>query len=137
MSSFAVGDKGLASLSVTGDPSPWVAGVAHDVTVTAKDLDGNTFTGYTGTVSFTSSDSRATLPASYPFTAGDNGVYTFSGGVKLNTGSRPLLDHGDRPGERLLGVAVRASRSPGTADRHRGSEVEGLRRRQPGVHVRR
>ena len=45
-----------ATLSVSGFPNPTTAGVAHNVTVTAKDAFGNTATGYTGTVHFTSSD---------------------------------------------------------------------------------
>lgn len=44
----------------------------------AGDLFNNTVIGYTGTVSFTSTDTRAVLPASYTFVGGDNGVHTFS-----------------------------------------------------------
>jgi hypothetical protein len=50
-----------------------------------KDAYGNTVTGYTGTVHFTSSDGQAVLPANYTFTATDAGVHTFSGGVTLKT----------------------------------------------------
>jgi hypothetical protein len=64
---------------VYGFPSPTTAGVAHSFIVQAKDIYGNLVTGYTGTVSFSSSDSHATLPAPYTFTAGDAGVHTFSG----------------------------------------------------------
>ena len=42
-------------------------------------------TGYTGTVTFTSSDGSATLPANYTFVGGDAGVHTFTGGVTLVT----------------------------------------------------
>ena len=48
------------------------------VTVTAMDAYGNTATGYTGTVHFTSTDGAAVLPADYTFTAGDAGVHTFT-----------------------------------------------------------
>jgi hypothetical protein len=48
------------------------------VTVTIKDANGNIVTGYTGTVSFSSSDTKALLPDSYTFTAGDKGTKTFS-----------------------------------------------------------
>lgn len=61
------------------------AGTPFDVTVTAVDHDGATMTAYTGTVSFTSSDADASLPAAYPFTTGDAGVHTFSSGVTLRT----------------------------------------------------
>jgi hypothetical protein len=45
--------------------------------VTAVDDQGNPIAGYTGTVHFTSSDSGATLPSDYTFTAADAGVHTF------------------------------------------------------------
>ncbi len=70
----------VPTLAVAGLPSPTVAGVAHNVTVTAKDAHGNTATGYTGTVHFTSSDPAAVLPADATLT---NGVGTFS--VTLKT----------------------------------------------------
>ena len=59
---------------VSGFPSPTIAGVAHIVTVTAKDAYGNTATGYAGTVKITSSDSEAVLPANAGLT---NGVGSF------------------------------------------------------------
>ncbi len=46
---------------------------------------GNTATGYTGTIHFTSSDPTATLPADYPFVAGDAGAHTFPNGVVFHT----------------------------------------------------
>jgi len=54
--------------------------------VTAQDIYGNTATGYTGTVHFTSSDGAASLPANYTFVAGDAGVHSFANGVTLKTG---------------------------------------------------
>ena len=72
-------------LTVSGIASPYVAGTAHSVTVTAKDAYGNTATGYTGTVLFTSSDAHAVLPANYIFTGANAGVHTFSLGVTLKT----------------------------------------------------
>jgi protein-tyrosine-phosphatase len=68
--SLTVTAAGAASFVVSGFPSPTVAGVAHSVTVTAKDVYGNTATGYTGTVAITSSDSQAVLPASAGLTSG-------------------------------------------------------------------
>ena len=41
------------------------------------DVFGNVSTGYTGTVTFSSSYAKAGLPASYTFTAADAGVHTF------------------------------------------------------------
>jgi hypothetical protein len=53
------------------------AGAAHSVTVTALDAYGNVATGYRGTVHFTSSDTKAGLPADYTFTGADAGVHVF------------------------------------------------------------
>jgi hypothetical protein len=48
-------------------------GVADTLTVCAVDVLGNTLTTYVGTVSFTSSDTLAALPASYTFKLADAG----------------------------------------------------------------
>jgi len=77
------------SLTVAGFPSPTVAGTAHNLTVTAKDGNGATATGYAGTVHFTSSDSAAVLPADYTFTLADAGSHTFSTTLKT-LGSRSV-----------------------------------------------
>ena len=74
----AVSPAAASTLAVTA-PASVTTGVSFSVTVTAKDPYGNTATGYTGTVQFTSSDSSAVLPASYTFTAANAGVYTFTG----------------------------------------------------------
>jgi probable HAF family extracellular repeat protein len=73
---------GASTFTVAGFPSPVTAGVAGSFTVTAWDRYGNRATGYTGTVHFTSSDLQAVLPADYTFTAGDQGVHTFSATLK-------------------------------------------------------
>jgi hypothetical protein len=61
-------------------PSPVTASSAFNVTVTAHDGSGNTVTGYTGTVQFSSTDSTASLPGNVTLT---NGVGSFP--VTLNT----------------------------------------------------
>ena len=68
---------------VAGFPSPIAAGNAGTFTVTVQDLYGNTVTGYTGTVHFSSDDMTAYLPGDYTFTADDAGVHTF--GAVFNT----------------------------------------------------
>jgi hypothetical protein len=75
------------SLEVTGISDPLTAGAAADVTVTARDAQGNVATGYTGTIAFTTSDggTGVGLPVDYPFTSGDAGEHTFAGGVTLVT----------------------------------------------------
>jgi hypothetical protein len=69
-SSITVNAAGAASFVVSGFPSPTIAGVAHSVTVTAKDVYGNTATSYGGTVKITSSDSKAVLPSNGGLTSG-------------------------------------------------------------------
>ena len=66
------------TLTLSGLSSPRTAGTAGNLTVTAKDVYGNTATGYLGTIRFTSTDSKAVLPADYTFTAADAGTHTFS-----------------------------------------------------------
>ena len=90
---FNVTVGSAATFAVAGYPSPTVSGVSHTFTVTAKDSGGNTATGYTGTVHFTSSDGAAVLPADYTFTAGDNGTHTFNATLKtLGTQSITATD---------------------------------------------
>jgi hypothetical protein len=60
------------------------------VTLTVEDAYGNVVTGYRGTVHFTSSDSTASLPANYSFTASDAGVHTFTGLVLGKKGKQTL-----------------------------------------------
>ncbi|MGC2322709.1 MAG: kelch repeat-containing protein, partial [Terriglobales bacterium] len=69
-------------LAVSAYPSPATAGTSNNFTVTAQDNFGNTASGYTGTVRFTSSDAQAVLPADYTFVAGDNSVHSFSATLK-------------------------------------------------------
>jgi probable HAF family extracellular repeat protein len=76
-------------LVVTG-PSSVAAGAAFSITVRAADPYGNTATGYTGTVSFRSSDQSARLPANYTFTAADQGVHTFPGLVLKRRGAQTI-----------------------------------------------
>src|SRR5262249_54054708 len=59
-------------------PATVTHGVAFSVTLKVEDSYGNVVTGYTGTVHFSNSDSTATLPKDYTFTAADAGVHTFT-----------------------------------------------------------
>ncbi len=68
-----------SSLTVTGPSGPATAGTAFDFTVTAYDPYGNVATGYTETVDFSSTDSKAAFAStSYTFVAGDGGQHTFT-----------------------------------------------------------
>ncbi len=80
-------------------PASSIAGSGFALTVTAQDVYSNTVTGYTGTVSFTSTDQGAgvVLPASYTFTAADNGMKTFAG-LKLVTAGNQSVTATDANG---------------------------------------
>src|SRR5207249_3082526 len=81
----------------------------------AKDLFGNTATGYTGSVHFTSSDSQATLPANYTFTAADQGTYTFTNGVTLRTTGSQTITVTDTAAGSITGSATLTVTPPSTA----------------------
>jgi hypothetical protein len=81
-SGIVVSAAAFSTLSVTGYPSPVVAGTSNSFNLAAKDAYGNSITGYTGTVHFTGSDAQAALPADYTFVAGDNGAHAFSATLK-------------------------------------------------------
>jgi hypothetical protein len=57
------------------------------ITVRAVDAFGNTVTGYKGKVHFTSTDTQATLPVDYNFTAADAGTHAFNVGLHTATKS--------------------------------------------------
>ncbi|GEM_PF-1132412 len=87
-----VGTGAQSSASIAVTPSPPAAslvisdsasgiigpGTPITLTVTAKDSNNDTATGYVGTVHFTSTDPNAQLPADYTFTPGDLGSHTFN-----------------------------------------------------------
>src|SRR5262249_6780573 len=58
-----------SALVLTGLPDTATAGTALSVTVRAVDSFGQTARGYTGTVHFDSTDTGATLPGDYTFSA--------------------------------------------------------------------
>ena len=88
-SNIVVNPAGPGSVVLAGYPLSTTAGAAHNITVTIYDTNGNVDSAYTGTIHFTTSDSRVTagngLPADYTFSSGtgdDNGVHTFSATLK-------------------------------------------------------
>lgn len=68
---------------ITGLADPSIVGVGSPFAVTAQDSSNAVITGYDGTVTFTSSDPAAGLPANYTFTLGDGGSHNFT--VTFNT----------------------------------------------------
>src|SRR5262249_53260488 len=91
---------GAATRLVLSAPASVTSGTPFDVTVTALDAYGHTATGYTGTVTFstTDPDPGVVLPADYPFTADDQGTHTFSGGSPLLTPGAQSLTAPDAAG---------------------------------------
>ena len=63
----------------------------------------NTVSSYTGTVTFTSSDTGAALPVNYTFAASDNGVHTFTG-LKLKTKGRQTITVRDTLTSSIVGT---------------------------------
>jgi alpha-tubulin suppressor-like RCC1 family protein len=71
--------------TVSGIASPIIAGTPSDVTVCAYNELGDVASNYTGTITFSTTDTAATLPTNYTFTNADSGCRTFAGGVVLAT----------------------------------------------------
>ncbi len=101
-----------ASLSLAGFPAT-AAGVAHTFTVTVRDAFGNLCTNYSGTVTFSSSDVQAGLPASYTFMAADAGVHTFT--ATLKTAGAQSLTVKDATAANILGSQTGIAVTAGAA----------------------
>ena len=125
--------------SLTG-PSSTQAGSPSTVTARALDAYGNTVAAYTGALAFSSSDTNATLPGLYTFTAADAGAHTYTNGVVLKSAGAQWLKATDtaRPAisGALSGIVVQAgavtrlsleglaSAAAGTAQRPRVTAVD-------------
>src|SRR3989449_1717158 len=85
---------GPAAALILTAPNSATAGSSFAVSVEARDIYANRAAGYTGTVSFSSSDPQAILPAPYSFGAGDAG---FKGNfpVVLKTVGSQSINVGD------------------------------------------
>ncbi len=79
-----------ASKFILTAPVSVSAGTAFSLTLTVEDAYGNVVTGYSGTVHFSSTDTKATLPKNYTFTAADKGVHTFTGLVLRKKGNQRI-----------------------------------------------
>jgi hypothetical protein len=97
------------------------AGVPFDVTVTAVDPFGQVAVGYTGTVTFSTSDPDrgVILPADYTFTLDGGGVHTFTdtglGETTLITPGDQTITATDTADNTITGSAPVAVNSPGPA----------------------
>jgi ELWxxDGT repeat protein len=104
-----------SSLAVSGLPVTITAGGNGSFTVTAKNADGTTNTGYLGRIHFTSSDPQAALPDDYTFTAADGGVHTFS--VTLKTAGSQTITVSDTVIAGGTGTQAGVTVSPAAASR--------------------
>jgi hypothetical protein len=103
-------------------PATIPAGVPFDVTVTAVDPFGQVAVGYSGTVTFctTDTDPGVVLPADYTFTLDDGGMHTFTdtglGEITLVTAGDQVLTVTDTADATITGsatVTVDPGSSPG------------------------
>jgi hypothetical protein len=117
---------GAAAGFAVSAPAGVVSGTPFDVTVTVLDASGHVASGYTGTVTFstTDADPGVVLPADYAFTAADAGVHTFT---DTGLGETTLVTPGDQtltvtdtadatiPGNTVVTVTDGSGGAPGVA----------------------
>jgi hypothetical protein len=91
-----------------------MAGSAFDVSIAAVDSNGLIATGYTGTISFSSTDPFPGLvPFTYMFTSADKGQHTFPGGATFFTaGSQALMAEDTSNSAIRGGTLVQVSPAP-------------------------
>jgi hypothetical protein len=84
-----------ASAFVLTAPDTVTSGLPFDISVTAVDIFGQTAVGYSGIVTFSTSDADpgVVLPADYTFTAADGGSHTFT---NTGLGEITLITPGDQ-----------------------------------------
>ncbi len=96
---------------VSGFPSSTTAGVAHTITVTIYNADGNVNTNYAGTVAITSSDGKAVLPANAGLT---EGVGTFT--ITLKTAGSQSITVTDTSNSSITGFQSGITVNPAGLD---------------------
>ena len=84
-SAIDVNPGALDHFTVTSITDPTDTATDESPVVTAYDADNNVKTDYVGTITFTSDDGSAALPADYTYLVGDAGVKTFTNGVNFAT----------------------------------------------------
>jgi hypothetical protein len=99
-SAITVGGSAATHFSVVAPSYAATAGTPINIVVTAIDVNGNTVTGYSGTVHFTSSDGKAVLPANSPLTTG---VGNFS--ATLNTSGSETIVATDSVSSSITGMS--------------------------------
>jgi hypothetical protein len=94
--------KAATHLQITA-PASVTAGTPFTITVKALTADNHVDDLNTGTVTFTSSDGAAVLPADYKFTKTDLGVHTFT--VTLNSAGAQTITATDTVKSTITGTA--------------------------------
>ena len=84
-----------ASQLIVNVPVATTAGGTLSITVTARDAFYNIVPDYAGTITFSSSDGQASLPADYTFLPADAGVHTLAGSVLLKTAGAQTVTASD------------------------------------------
>lgn len=114
---------------ISGVTTPILTGSATSMIVEVLDGFDNRVTGYSGTVSFTSTDTAASLPTNYTFTGGDAGIHTFPSAVTFNTVGTHSLTATDTTNTSvvgtLAGISVTAPATPGNSGATPGGEQSG------------
>jgi hypothetical protein len=105
-------EAGPATHFTVTAPATSTAATSFSIAVTAIDVYGNTATGYTGTVHFTSTDGAADLPADTTLTSG---VGSF--GTTLNTAGTQTITATDTVTGTITGTCGDIAVSPGPAAR--------------------
>jgi hypothetical protein len=97
-----------ATAFVLSAPNIVTSGVRFDVTVTVVDPFGQVAVGYTGTVTFSTTDPNpgVVLPPDYSFQPSDAGQATFPGGFMLMTPGDQMLTVVDTADDTLTGSAL-------------------------------
>jgi hypothetical protein len=108
-----------ATAFVVVAPNMVTAGVPFDLTVTAVDPFGQVAVGYSGTITFSTSDPDpgVVLPADYTFQPGDAGQVTFPGGVVLMTPATQTVTATDTVDNTIAGTVAVTVSSPSSPSR--------------------
>lgn|GEM_PF-4231071 len=108
-------EDGSSYFEIQGIGSSITAGTAATITITAYDAEGTVLKDYSGTVTFTSTDSQAILPANYTFQDSDEGSKTFNSGVTLKTAGTRTVTVRDTVDTSMTGTHANVTVNPAAA----------------------
>jgi hypothetical protein len=102
--SLALVPTAVAAVVVSGMTTPRLADSTGSIRVTAVDAGGKRLPSYRGTIHFTSSDTDASLPTNYTFTAADVGTHVFVANVILRTAGTQWVRASDAVASSVTGA---------------------------------